>query len=112
MSPWQIVDEPALDRVGIINPELGYALYIPHWSDTRVETTHSPPESGIRAELLSCHTKSTWTYSLTHIEDAEESATPAYLLEVSIEYCQVVKLRLPFAFGMQLRQKWLEKNLS
>lgn len=110
MSAWQIIDEPALDRVGITNAELGYELYIPHWSTTRIETAHSPPESGIRAELLSCHTKNTWTYSLTHIEDAGESATPAYLLEVWIEYCLVMKLRLPFAFGVELRQKWLEKN--
>ena len=110
MSAWQIVDEPMLDRVGITNAAFGFELYIPHWSTAKIETTHSPPECGICAESVSCHTKSTWTYSLTHIEGAGVSATPVYLLEVWIEYCLVTKLQLPFDVGVKLRQKWLEKN--
>lgn len=110
MSAWQIVDEAAHDRVGLINSRLGFELYIPHWSNAQIETTHSPPESGIRAESVCCHAKSSWTYSLTHIEDAGATATPAYLLEVWIDYCLVTTLRLPFEVGVKLRQKWLEKN--
>lgn len=110
MSKWQIVDEPEHDRVGITNSDIGYELYIPHWSNTRVETAHSPPQSGIHAEIISCHTKDRWTYSLTHINNTGGTATSTYLLEVWIEYCLVTKLQLPFTFGAKLRQKWLERS--
>ena len=109
MSAWQIVDEPELDRTGITNADIGYELYVPHWSSTRIETAHSPPESGIRAELLSCHTKNAWTYSLAHIHNTGALSTSVYLLEVWIEYCLMTKLQLPFTFGEKLRQKWLER---
>ena len=112
MSEWRIVDEPDLDRIGISNPDVGCDVYLPHWSKARIETAHSPPESGIQAELLSCHVTDTWNYSLTHVEVERPGGvcTPAYLLEVWIEYCLVMEVHLPFAFGEKLRQKWLERS--
>lgn len=109
MDDWRIVDETELDRIGIVSADTGCALYLPHWSTARIETAHSPPESGINAELLSCCTKDNWTYSLSHIENPGTSCTPAYLLEVWIDYCLVTQVQLPFAFGEELRQRWLEK---
>ena len=64
MSQWQIVDQPELDRMVISNAALGCAWYLPHWSRAQVTITHSPLESGIHAELLSCHLTSTCTYTL------------------------------------------------
>ncbi len=110
MDDWRIVEEPDLDRVGIANADTGCEVYLPHWSTAHIETAHSPPESGIKAELLSYHTKDNWTYSLSHCESTDEACTPAYLLEVWIEYCLVTKVQLPFAFGEQLRHKWLDKS--
>jgi hypothetical protein len=112
MSEWRILDEPALDRIGISNSDIGCDVYLPHWSSARIETAHSPPESGIRAELLRCHTTDTWNYSLSHIEVKGPGGdpTPAYLLEVWIEYCLVTKVQLPCAFGEKLRHKWLERS--
>jgi len=110
MSEWRIVDEPELDRMGIGNSTMGCVLYLPHWSTARIETAHSPPESGIRAESLIYHAKEAWTYSLSHVEATGETGTPEYLLEVWIDYCLVTKVWLPFAFGEKLRRKWLEKS--
>jgi len=110
MHEWQILDEPDHDRIRIANVTMGVELYLPHWSTAQVETMHSPPESGIRAELLNCHTKDTWSYSLSHIENASEVCTPPYLLEVWIDYCLVITVQLPFALGEELRQRWLEKS--
>jgi hypothetical protein len=110
MDDWRIVDETDLDRLEIVNADAGCALYLPHWSTARIDTAHSPPESGINAELLSYRTKDNWTCSLSHIENLGETCTPAYLLEVWIDYCLVTKVQLPFAFGEQLRQRWLEKS--
>lgn len=110
MDDWRIVYETDLDRMAIVNGDLGCALYLPHWSTAHIDTAHSPPESGISAELLSYHTKDNWTYSLSHIENHGDTCTPAYLLEVWIDYCLVTKVQLPFAFGEQLRQRWLEQS--
>jgi hypothetical protein len=58
------------------------------------------------------HAKDGWTFSLSHIEVEGDTCTPAYLLEVWIDYYLVTKIRLPFAFGEHLRRKWQEKNRS
>ena len=109
MSGWRLLDEPDLDRIGIVNADIGCELYLPHWATAQMETAHSPPECGINAEVLSYHTKDTWTYSLSHTEGSGETWTSAYLLEVRVEYCLVARLQLPFTFGEKLRQKWLER---
>ena len=110
MSEWRILDDPNHDRIGIGNSDTGCELYLPHWSSARIETTHSPPECGIRAELLIYHAKDSWTYSLSHVEATGDTGASMYLLEVWIDYCLVTKVQLPFAFGDQLRRKWLEKR--
>jgi hypothetical protein len=112
MHDWRIVDETEQDRMKIVNADTGCTVYLPHWSTAHIETAHSPPESGIHAELLSYHMKDNWTYSLSHIDSLSEPCTPPYLLEVWIDYCLVTEVRLPFAVGEELRQKWLEKNAS
>ena len=110
MSQWQIVDQPDLDRVVISNSDLGCEVYFPHWSQAQVAITHSPPESGINAELLSCHFTGTCAYTLTHATGTDAMTASEYLLEVWADNCLVTKVPLPFAFGEKLQQKWLQKK--
>lgn len=110
MSTWQIVDEPNCDRIGVINADIGCEVYLPRWSKAQIETAHAPAASGISAELLRCHLQDAWTCSLSHCEGTGETCRPPYLLEVWMDSCLVLKVRLPFACGEKLRHKWLDRR--
>jgi hypothetical protein len=110
MDDWRIVDETDLDRMEIVNADAGCALYLPHWSTAHIDIAHSPPESGINAELLSYRTKDNWTCSLSHIENLGETCTPDYLLHVCFYFCVGTKVLLRFDFVELLLQGWLKKS--